>query len=167
LPYGWRIMNRIGFGFDSHRFVEGRPLMLAGVRVPSEKGLAGHSDGDAALHALIDALFAAAGLADIGDHFPPTDPRWKDIRSSELVTDAFAEVTEMGWSVVNCDVTIVTEKPRLTEHKAIMRERIADLLGLETSAVAVKAKTAEGMGPIGAGEGLAAFAVVLLEEVDT
>lgn len=166
MPYGWWIMNRIGFGFDSHRFVAGRPLMLAGVQVPHDKGLAGHSDGDAALHALIDALFAAAGLADIGDHFPPTDPQWKNVRSAEMVTEAFSEVTEMGWSVVNCDVTIVTEEPSLKEHKATMRERVADLLGLDATAVSVKAKTAEGMGPIGAGEGLAAFAVVLLEEAD-
>ena len=159
-------MNRIGFGFDSHRFEKGKPLMLGGVEVPHDRGLAGHSDGDAALHALIDALFGAAGLADIGEHFPNTDPQWKGIASSELVTEAFAELTEMGWTVVNCDLTIVAEQPKLDEHKPVMRERIADLLGLDTSAVTVKAKTAEGMGLIGAGEGVAVFAVVLLEEAE-
>ena len=122
-------MNRIGFGFDSHRFEKGKPLMLGGVEVPHDRGLAGHSDGDAALHALIDALFGAAGLADIGEHFPNTDPQWKGIASSELVTEAFAELTEMGWTGVNCDL-------------------------------------AEGMGLVGAGEGVAVFTVVLLEEAE-
>jgi len=159
-------MNRVGFGFDSHRFVSGRPLVLGGVRVEHDRGLAGHSDGDAALHALIDALFAAAGLGDIGEHFPDTDPRWKDADSAALLSEAMAELAQMGWEVVNCDVTIVAEAPRLGSYKEPMRQRIADLLGMDASAVSVKAKTAEGMGLVGAGEGLAAFAVVLLEEAD-
>ena len=159
-------MIRVGFGFDSHRFVAGRPLMLCGVRVEHDRGLAGHSDGDAALHALTDALFAAAGLGDIGQHFPDTDPRWKDADSAALLEEAMAELAQMGWEVVNCDVTIVAETPRLEPYKEPMRQRIADLLGMDASAVSVKAKTAEGMGLVGAGEGLAAFALVLLEESD-
>jgi len=159
-------MKRIGFGFDSHRFAPGRPLVIAGVRVEHDRGLAGHTDGDAALHALIDAMFGAAGLADIGEHFPDTDPKWKDADSTVLLTEAVAEVTQMGWAIENCDLTIVAETPKLGAQKGVMRERIADLLGLDSSAVAVKAKTAEGMGFIGSGEGLAAFAVVLLEELD-
>ncbi|MHC4718787.1 MAG: 2-C-methyl-D-erythritol 2,4-cyclodiphosphate synthase, partial [Planctomycetota bacterium] len=146
-------MNRIGFGFDSHRFAEGRPLMLAGVNVPYGRGLAGHSDGDAALHALIDAMYSAAGLPDIGEHFPDTDPQWAKAASADLATEALSELTEMGWVVANCDVTIVLEEPSLKEYKPVMRERVADLLGLDTSVVSIKAKTAEGMGLLGAGEG--------------
>ena len=140
--------------------------MLAGVQVEHDRGLAGHSDGDAPLHALIDAMFAAAGLEDIGEHYPDTDPKWTDASGAALLSEAVTELAQMGWAVSNCDVTIVTEAPQLGKHKPQMRERVADLLGLDTSAVAVKAKTAEGMGPIGAGEGLAAFAVVLLEELE-
>jgi 2-C-methyl-D-erythritol 2,4-cyclodiphosphate synthase len=159
-------MNRVGFGYDCHRFVADRPLVLAGVRVKYGRGLAGHSDGDAALHALIDAMFSAAGLADIGDHFSDTDPKWKDVDSTVLVAEAVIELAQMGWMVVNCDITIVTEAPKLGKYKSKMRERVADLLGLDSSAACVKAKTAEGMDAIGAGEGLAAYAVVLLEELD-
>jgi 2-C-methyl-D-erythritol 2,4-cyclodiphosphate synthase len=158
-------MNRTGFGFDSHRFVDGKPLKLAGVLVPHPQGLLGHSDGDAALHALIDAMFGAAGLADIGEQFPDTDPRWKDADSAVLLAEAVGLLLQMGWSVVNCDITIICQAPRLSTHKAAMRERIADQLGLDAQAVSVKAKTAEGMGFCGAGEGLAAFAVVLLESL--
>ena len=158
-------MNRIGFGFDSHRFQAGRPLMLGGVRIEHDRGLAGHSDGDAALHALIDAMFGAAGMGDIGEQFPDTDPKWAGADSADLLTEATVLVAEMGWAMGNADLTIVTEAPRLGPHKQAIRQRIADLLGLDATCVAVKAKTAEQMGAIGAGEGLAAFAVVLLEEV--
>lgn len=156
-------MNRTGFGFDSHRFVAGKPLKLGGVPVEHPQGLLGHSDGDAALHALIDAMFGAAGLGDIGEQFPDTDPRWKDADSAVLLGEALALLVQMGWSVVNCDITIICQAPRLSAYKAAMRERIADQLGLEPQAVSVKAKTAEGMGFCGTGEGLAAYAVVLLE----
>ena len=159
-------MNRIGFGFDSHRFEAGRPLMLAGVRVACDRGLAGHSDGDAVLHALIDAMLGASALGDIGELFPDTDAKWAGADSGLMVTEVVDHISSMGWAVANCDVTVITEAPRLAEHKQAMRERIADLLGIDETVVGVKAKTAEGMGLVGAGEGLAAFAVVLLEEIN-
>ncbi len=159
-------MNRIGFGFDSHRFVKGRPLKLGGVAIEHDRGLAGHSDGDAVMHALIDAMFGPAGVGDIGEQFPDTDEKWKDADGSLLLSEALNLVLQMGWAPLNCDVTIVTEQPNLGPHKPAMREKIADLLGLDFTAVGIKAKTAEGMGPIGAGEGLAAFAVVLMEELE-
>ncbi|MCK4624205.1 MAG: 2-C-methyl-D-erythritol 2,4-cyclodiphosphate synthase [Phycisphaerae bacterium] len=158
-------MNRIGFGFDSHRFVEGRPLMLGGVHIKHDRGLAGHSDADAVLHAVIDAMLGASGLGDIGEFFPDTDEKNKNANSGVMLVDVLGELAQMGMEVVNCDVTIVAEAPKLTKYKIPMRERIAELLGLDISVVSVKAKTAEGMGLIGAGEGLAAFAVVLLEEM--
>ena len=140
--------------------------MLCGVRVEHDRGLAGHSDGDAALHALIDAMLGAAGMGDIGQHFPDTDPRWKDAESGRMLVDAVAILTELGYVVTNCDLTIVAEAPKLTPYKMAMKERVSELLGLDITAVSIKAKTAEGMGLIGAGEGLAAFAVVQIEEVD-
>ena len=138
--------------------------MLGGVRIEHDRGLVGHSDGDAALHAVIDAMLGAAGLGDIGEFFPDTDKKWKDADSGRMLVEVLGELAQMGMTVANCDVTIVTEKPKLSEYKIPMRERIADLLGLDISVVSVKAKTAEGMGHIGAGEGLAAFAAVILEE---
>lgn len=138
--------------------------MLAGVHVEHNLGLAGHSDGDAPLHALIDAMLGAAGLDDIGDMFPDTDPAWDNVDSDVMVTEVVSELARMGLIVINSDVTIITEAPKLTAHKQAMRERVADLLGTDTTNVSVKAKTAEGMGPIGTGEGLVALAVVLLED---
>lgn len=158
-------MNRIGFGYDSHRFEAGKPLVLAGVKVPHDKGLAGHSDGDAALHALMDAMLGAAGLGDIGEHFPDTDERFKNADSANLCTEVVGLMAQMGWAAVNADITIVTEQPKLTAFKQAMRERVGDLLGLDSVAVSVKAKTNEGMDAVGAGTGLAAYAVVLLEEL--
>jgi 2-C-methyl-D-erythritol 2,4-cyclodiphosphate synthase len=158
-------MNRTGFGFDSHRFVDGKPLKLCGVPVEHPQGLQGHSDGDAALHALMDAMFGAAGLGDIGEHFPDTDPKWKDADSVVLLGEAVGLLVQMGWSVINCDITIICQAPKLSPHKMAMREKIADQLGLDPMAVGVKAKTAEGMGFCGTGEGLAAYAVVLLESL--
>jgi 2-C-methyl-D-erythritol 2,4-cyclodiphosphate synthase len=157
-------MNRIGFGFDSHRFEVGRPLMLCGVRVEHPRGLAGHSDADAALHAVIDAMLGAAGLGDIGEHFPDTDAKWKNADSAALLTETVGMLGQMGWEVSNCDLTIVAQEPKLAGVKPAMRDRLADLLGMDPSGVNVKAKTAEGMGLIGAGEGLAVYAVVMLEE---
>jgi 2-C-methyl-D-erythritol 2,4-cyclodiphosphate synthase len=139
--------------------------MLAGVRIEHDQGLAGHSDGDAALHALIDALLGAAALRDIGEMFPDTDPKWANADSGALLGEVLNELAILGWGVVNCDLTIIAERPKLGPRKAAMRERIADLLGIDSIVVGVKAKTAEGMGAIGAGEGIAAYAVVLLEEM--
>lgn len=138
--------------------------MLAGVHVEHNLGLAGHSDGDAPLHALIDAMLGAAGLGDIGEMFPDTDPAWANVDSDVMVTEVVGELARMGLLVTNSDMVIITETPKLTRHKQAMRERVADLLGADTSNVSVKAKTAEGMGPIGAGEGLVAMAVVMLED---
>ncbi len=139
--------------------------MLGGMQLQHDRGLAGHSDGDAALHAIMDAMFGAAGVGDIGEQFPDTDQRWKGADSSALMMEAQMLLAEMGWVVANCDLTVICENPKLGEQKSAMRQRIADLLGMDPSFVSVKAKTAEGMGTIGAGEGIAALAVVLLEEV--
>ncbi len=138
--------------------------MLGGVRIKHDLGLAGHSDADAVMHAVIDAMLGAAGLSDIGEFFPDTNKKWKNADSAKMLVEAVGELAGIGMAVTNCDVTIVTEAPKLSKYKIPMRERIADLLGLDISVVAIKAKTAEGMGPIGAGEGLAAFAVVMVEE---
>ena len=158
-------MNRVGLGFDSHRFEAGRPLLLGGIRIKHDKGLAGHSDADAVLHAIIDALFGAAAAGDIGEHFPDSDPAWAGADSATMLTEAQMLLAEMGWMVGNCDVTIICEAPKLGDLKFEMRQRIADLLGLDASFVSVKAKTAEGMGLVGKGDGVAAFAVVMLEEM--
>ena len=160
-------MNRIGYGWDSHRFVEGRPLVLAGVKIEHDKGLLGHSDGDAALHALIDALLGAAGLGDIGEHFPDADPRYKDADSALLLTETMSLISQAGWGVVNCDLTVITQAPKMSPHKPALRERIADLVGVDAAQVSVKAKSNEGMGWIGRGEGLAVVAVVMVEQDDT
>ena len=160
-------MNRIGLGYDSHRFVAGRPLLLGGVKIPHDKGLAGHSDGDAALHALIDALLGAAGLGDIGEHFPDADPRYKDADSALLLAETMSLISQAGWGVVNCDLTVITQAPKMSPHKPALRERIADLVGVDAAQVSVKAKSNEGMGWIGRGEGLAVVAVVLVEQDDT
>ncbi len=157
-------MIRVGLGFDSHRFEAGKPLMLGGVRIDHDKGLAGHSDADAVLHALIDAMLGAAGLGDIGEFFPDTDEKWKDADSAAMTVNTLKEIALLGYGVASCDITVITEQPKLQPYKLRMRERIAEILGLETSAVSVKAKSAEGMGLIGAGDGLAALAVVVLEE---
>ncbi|MFW6146693.1 MAG: 2-C-methyl-D-erythritol 2,4-cyclodiphosphate synthase [Planctomycetota bacterium] len=155
-------MFRIGFGYDSHRFDPTRPLMLGGVAIDDAPGLAGHSDADAVLHAVIDGLFGAAGMGDIGEHFPETDDAFAGAGSAALLAEARRRVGAAGWRVVNCDVTVLAEHPRLSPFKAAMRERIAELLGMDERAVAVKAKTNEGMGPVGRGEGIAVMAVVLI-----
>lgn len=155
---------RVGIGYDSHRFAAGRKLILGGVQIPHDQGLAGHSDGDAVAHALTDALLGAAGLGDIGQMFPDTDPRWKDANSVALLRQANLQVVEAGFSFVSADVTIIAERPRLTPHLDKMRERLAEALVSGFSTVSVKAKTNEGMGWIGRGEGVAAIAVALLEQ---
>jgi 2-C-methyl-D-erythritol 2,4-cyclodiphosphate synthase len=150
-----------GIGWDSHRLVEGRPLILGGVTIPSDRGLAGHSDADVLAHAVIDALLGAAGLGDIGGRFPDTDPRWKDASSEALLADVMKDVGA-AWRVVNLDVTVIAERPKLAPHREAIRARLAARLG--TSAVNVKAKTAEGLGPVGAGDAIECHAVVQLEK---
>ncbi|HFD91791.1 MAG TPA: 2-C-methyl-D-erythritol 2,4-cyclodiphosphate synthase [Gammaproteobacteria bacterium] len=153
---------RIGCGFDAHRFVSGRPLRLGGVEIPHEQGLLAHSDGDVLIHALCDALLGAAGLGDIGSHFPDSDARYRGIDSRELLRQVVALIRERGMEVVNVDVTVIAQAPRLAPHVAAMESCLAGDLGIETGRVNVKATTSEGMGFTGRGEGIAAQAVALL-----
>ncbi|MBR5537141.1 MAG: 2-C-methyl-D-erythritol 2,4-cyclodiphosphate synthase [Clostridia bacterium] len=157
-------MIRVGYGYDVHRLVEGRKLILGGVDIPFEKGLLGHSDADVLLHAVTDALFGAAALGDIGSHFPDTDPRWKGADSLKLLEACGRELREQGWRVVNIDSTVVAQRPKLLPHVPRMRENIARVLGLEVSQVSVKGKTEEGLGFTGTGEGMAVHAVCLIEK---
>jgi 2-C-methyl-D-erythritol 2,4-cyclodiphosphate synthase len=153
-------MTRSGIGWDSHPLVEGRPLILGGVRVPdASRGLAGFSDADVLTHAVIDALLGAAGLGDIGLHFPDTDERWKDADSMELLRTVIALLRSEDLSPVHIDATVVCEAPRLSPFRGEMRARLADAAGLPAAAVNVKFTTAEGMGFVGRGEGVAALAV--------
>ena len=154
---------RVGIGYDSHRFADGRRLVLGGVLVPHERGLAGHSDADAVAHAVTDALLGAAGLGDIGAHFPPTDDRWRDADSIELLEQAVGLLRDRGFAPVNVDVTVVCEAPKIGPHVPAMRARLAGVLGLASDAVSVKGKSNEGMGWIGRGEGIAAMAVALVQ----
>lgn len=153
---------RIGEGWDTHALVTGRPLILGGVTIPHTHGLLGHSDADALLHALTDALLGAAGLGDIGRHFPDTDERFKGADSVVLLQAAHRRVNETGWGVVNLDATIVAQAPKMAPHIGAMRQRIAQALGLDESLVNVKAKTAEKMGPVGEGRAIETRAVCLL-----
>ena len=154
---------RIGTGFDAHAFAEGRRLVLGGVEIAHPRGLAGHSDGDALLHAVIDALLGAAALGDIGAMFPSDDPRWAGADSLELLRLAAARVRATALGVGNVDATVVAQEPRLAPHVEAMRGRIASALGIDINLTSVKATTADGMGFTGRGEGIAAFAAVLLE----
>lgn len=161
---------RIGNGYDSHRFAEGRRLVLGGVEIPHEKGLTGHSDADAVAHAVTDALLGAAGLGDIGRHFPPGDAEWKDADSMELLARVVRLLEGHNYQPVNVDVTVVAEAPKIGPHADAMRERLAGVLGISPGHVSVKGKTNEGLGWIGRGEGIAVFAVALvdrMEEMDT
>jgi len=155
-------VHHIGFGYDSHRLVPGRRLMLGGVEIPAEAGLAGHSDGDVVLHALTDALLGALAAGDIGRHFPDTDPRWAGADSARFVKHAVGLAAERGCRVANCDLTVLAEKPKLAPHAAAIRRRVAELLGTGSEVVSVKAKTNEGMGFVGREEGIAALAAVML-----
>ena len=157
------VRMRIGTGYDSHRFDQGYALVLGGVRIPDHAGLVGHSDGDAVAHAVIDAVLGAAAAGDVGSHFPPTDPRWKGADSIELLRRATHVVRGAGWRVANVDVTVICETPKIRPHAAEMCRRLADALGVAAGRVSVKGKTNEGMGWIGAGEGVAVHAVALLE----
>ncbi|WP_291271620.1 2-C-methyl-D-erythritol 2,4-cyclodiphosphate synthase [Geothrix sp.] len=159
---------RIGQGFDVHRFAapeEGRPLMLMGCEVPHDRGLAGHSDADVMIHALMDALLGAAGLGDIGQHFPDTDPTYRGADSALLLRRVMEDLSERGWRVMNADVCLIGERPKIGPHRDRMRERIAPLLGLAVEALNVKATTTEKLGFTGRGEGLAAQAVVLIKRI--
>jgi len=153
---------RIGQGFDVHALVDGRKLVLGGVTIPHERGLAGHSDADALLHALTDALLGAVGLGDIGQHFPDTDPNYKNADSRHLLREAYKYVQQVGWQVVNVDATLHAQAPKMAPHTPRMTANIAEDLGIAPSAVNIKAKTNEGLGYLGRGEGIAANVVVLL-----
>jgi 2-C-methyl-D-erythritol 2,4-cyclodiphosphate synthase len=153
---------RIGEGWDIHALVEGRKLILGGVHVPYSKGLLGHSDADALLHAITDALFGAAALGDIGSHFPDTDVQFRGADSAVLLAEAVRRVRAQGLEIGNVDSTIIAQAPKLAPYIASMRQRVADILGVELSQVNVKAKTSEKMGPVGEGLAIEARAVVLL-----
>ncbi len=153
---------RIGQGYDIHRLVTGRRLVLGGEEIPFPLGLDGHSDADVLLHALGDALLGAASLGDLGRHFPPADERWRGAASADLLQRIVALVHEEGYKVVNCDLTLIAEAPKLAPYRDRIVARIARILGTEENAVGLKATTNEGLGALGRGEGMAAFAVVLL-----
>ena len=153
---------RIGEGWDIHQLVSGRPLVLGGICIPHSHGLLGHSDADAPLHAITDALLGAAALGDIGRHFPDTDPQFKGADSAVLLVEAARRVRAAGWAIVNIDSTIVAQAPKLAPHIPAMVLRIAELLGLDPGAVNVKAKTAEKLGPVGEGLAIEARAICLL-----
>ncbi|HET6778576.1 MAG TPA: 2-C-methyl-D-erythritol 2,4-cyclodiphosphate synthase [Gemmatimonadales bacterium] len=156
-------MIRVGIGYDSHRFVEGRPLVLGGVTIPFDRGLQGHSDADAVAHALIDAMLGAAAAGDIGRLFPDNDPRWKDADSMRLLTSAHSLVQERGYTLAQADLTIIAEHPRLGTHLPAMTVSLTRHLGTQPGAVSLKAKSNEGMGFIGRGEGIAVIAIATLE----
>lgn len=156
-------MIRVGIGYDSHRFVEGRPLVLAGVTIPHTRGLAGHSDADAVAHALTDAILGAAAAGEIGQLFPDSDPQWKGADSMELLRTAHEMVRGRGYALAHADLTIITEQPRLGPHLGAMAATLAERLGARPGSVNLKAKTNEGMGFIGRGEGIAVIAVATLE----
>lgn len=158
---------RVGYGYDVHRLIEGRKLILGGVEIEFEKGLDGHSDADVVLHAICDAMLGAAALGDIGEHFPPDNPKYKDADSRELLEQVHRKVKEGGWShIENIDVTIMAERPKLGKFKALMKEEIAGLLEIDSSRVNIKATTTEGLGAVGRQEGIAAAAVCLLKNDD-
>ena len=153
---------RVGTGYDLHRLADDRPLVLAGVRVPGRRGPVGHSDGDVVCHALIDAIFGAAGAGDIGQHFPDSDPRWKGAAGLDLLARAVGIVGARGFSVASADVTVVLERPKLAPHVGAIREAVAGVIGCRADEVGVKAKTNEGVDAVGRGEAIAAHAVAVL-----
>jgi 2-C-methyl-D-erythritol 2,4-cyclodiphosphate synthase len=157
---------RVGTGYDVHPLVAGRKLVLGGIEVPFEKGLDGWSDADVLTHAIIDALFGAAALGDIGRHFPPGEPEYRDISSVVLLERAGEKLKENGWRVENIDTTVVAEQPRLVDYIERMRREVSGALGIDTGKVSIKASTSNGIGFVGRGEGVAAFAVALLEEIN-
>ncbi len=154
---------RVGIGSDTHRLAAGRPLVLGGVRIEHARGLVGHSDADVVLHAVTDALLGAAGLGDIGDAYPDTDPAYRDADSGAFVVGTLARLNREGWRIVNVDVTVLAQEPRLGPWKERIRERLAGLLGVAVGSVNIKAKTGEGVGAIGRAEAIGCQAVVLIE----
>jgi len=158
------VNHRVGLGFDLHRLVPGRPCILGGVALPHPTGPEGHSDGDAVLHAITDAILGAAGLDDLGTLFPDDDPQWKDADSADLLSVALERVLAAGWRVQNVDVVIATEGPRIAPHRELMRQRIATLLDVDASAVNVKGKSLEGLGALAGGTGVAVQAICLVAE---
>jgi 2-C-methyl-D-erythritol 2,4-cyclodiphosphate synthase len=157
---------RVGIGFDIHRLVAGRRLVVGGVELPFDKGALAHSDGDVVFHATADALLGAAGLGDLGEHFPDSDPAWKDADSADILDRVYNMIKAAGWKVVNVDVNILLEKPKLVTHKREMRSRLYELLWLEAHTdVNVKARTMEGLGPIGSGDAIAAQTIVQLARI--
>ncbi len=155
---------RIGFGYDVHAFAENRKLVLGGIEIPFEKGLLGHSDADVLLHAICDALLGALALGDIGKHFPDTDPKYKGADSTVLLKDVYSMILEKGYVLANCDSTLVLEKPKLREHIDSMRAKISELLDCSMDQISVKATTSEKMGFAGRGEGVVAYATVLIQK---
>ena len=156
---------RIGIGYDVHRLVRGRPLILGGVRIESEWGLDGHSDADALLHAISDALLGALALGDLGHHFPDSDPRYRGIASTKLLKRVFGMVQDHAYRLHNLDAVVIAQKPRLAGHIPMIRENVADLLSTDPGLISVKAKTAESLGALGRGEGIAVHAVCLISQV--
>ena len=163
--YGKEILMRIGQGYDVHRLVEGRKLILGGVEIPYEKGLLGHSDADVLLHAVMDALLGSAALGDIGQHFPDSDERYKGISSVELLKEVGKILQENGYLIENIDSTVIAQRPKLLPYRPQMAKNIADALGIEPDQVSVKATTEEGLGFTGTGEGISAQAIALLSSV--
>ena len=157
---------RVGLGYDSHRFDPSRPLILGGVSIPDHPGLSGHSDADAVCHAVTDAILGAVAAGDIGTHFPPSDDRWKGADSLGLLARAVEIVAEKGYGVVNVDVTVICESPKIGPVAGAMRERLGSVLGVGVEGVSVKGKTNETLGWIGAGQGLAVHAVALVDRLD-
>ena len=155
---------RIGLGYDIHPLVEGRPLVLGGVTIPFSRGLGGHSDADALAHALCDALLGAAGLKDMGSYYPDTDPTFHNIRSLELLRDVREKVLREGYEIVNIDTVILAESPKMAPYIQEMKTHIASVLGVDEAMIGIKATRAEGLGPIGKGEGIAVHAICLLEQ---
>lgn len=155
-------MIRTGIGYDLHRLVSDRPLLLGGVHIPFDKGEDGHSDGDVLLHAITDALLGAAGLGDIGEFFPPGDPRWKDADSAQLLASAWAAIKDKGWQLENIDAVIALEKPKFLPWREAVRASIAGILGVDADQVFVKAKTGEGCGAVGRSEAVAVWATCLI-----
>ncbi len=158
---------RVGYGYDSHRFEDGRRLVLGGVEFPGETGLKGHSDADVLVHAIIDALLGAAALGDIGSRFPDDDPAWKDADSARLLESVIRDVRGAGWAVANIDATVICERPKLRPCIELIRERLASVMGVGKGRISVKGKSNEKMDDVGAGVGVEAHAVVLLEELGT
>jgi 2-C-methyl-D-erythritol 2,4-cyclodiphosphate synthase len=155
----------VGHGYDSHRFAASRRLILGGIEMPAERGLEGHSDADAVAHAVTDALLGAAGLGDIGRHFPPSDPQWKDADSMELLAQVVRMIAARNYQIVNVDVTVVAESVRISPHAGRMQERLATVLDISPETVSVKGKSNEGMGWIGRDEGIAVWAIALIDSI--